>query len=187
MGGFVVVGICRICRNGQRVRPRQLDNVIDFTWLKSSEESSTPSVILRSRAIQILIEFVSAKKFWESHCVFNDRCRGFRPAANYYVVKVFHKSWTSSLVNQKILLKLFWTSGLTFFLYAWLLRALKALELGPAKARLVDGNPRVGIALEWHQVVLARHFASKLAWDEKKRLFTRVLHDPSGGASFSRA
>lgn len=91
MGGFVVVGICRICRNGQRVRPRQLDDAIDFTWLKSSEESSTPSVILRSHAIQILIGFVSMKKFWESYCVFNDYCGSFWRAAKYFVVKSVHE------------------------------------------------------------------------------------------------
>lgn len=37
---------------------------------------------------------------------------------------------------------------LTFFLYAGLLRTLKALELRSTKARRIDGNPRVGVALE---------------------------------------
>lgn len=105
MGGFVVVGICRICRNGQRVRPRQLDDVIDFTWLKSSEESSTQSEILRSLAIQILIGFVSAKKFWGSYCIFNDCCRGFRPTANYFVVKNVSQIMNFVIRKWKILFK----------------------------------------------------------------------------------
>lgn len=55
---------------------------------------------------------------------------------------------------------------LTFFLYARLLRTLKTLELRSTKACRIDGNPRVGIALEWHQVVLARDLAPELAWKE---------------------
>lgn len=52
-------------------------------------------------------------------------------------------------------------SILTFLADALRLGALDALVLGPSVTRTVNGDPRVRVARQLHNFVLARHFAAE--------------------------